>query len=105
MGDDLLGTPKTGHREGTVPAGTSRSRRRFSCELEDAESVYFSYLFTALPIDGPALARSSGFMTGLKETFAPKARNQGSAIAGICDVSFISKTIEADRLPLSSAKK
>src|SRR5262252_5195486 len=44
-------------------------------------------------------------MTGRNETFALNARNQGSAKAGISDVSFMSNTIEPDRLPLSSAKK
>ena len=39
------------------------------------------------------------------DTFALNARNHGSAIAGISDVSFISNTIDPDRLPLSSAKK
>ena len=66
---------------------------------------YFPYFLTALPIDGPALPRSSGVMTGRSETFALKARNQGSATAGICDVSFMSNTMEPDRWPLSSAKK
>ena len=42
---------------------------------------------------------------GRKETFALKARNQGSAIAGICEVSFMSNTMEPDRCPSSSVKK
>src|ERR1035438_1721588 len=44
-------------------------------------------------------------MTGRNETFALKARNQGSAIAGICDESCMSNTIEPDLFPLSSGKK
>src|SRR5258708_24665623 len=67
--------------------------------------LYFPYCATALPIDGAALARSCGFIIGRNETFALKARNQGSATAGISDESFISNTIEPDRWPLSSAKK
>src|SRR5581483_3888912 len=59
--------------------------------------VYFPYSLAALPIDVLALARSCGFMIGRKDTFALNARNQGSAIEGICDVSFMSNTIEADR--------
>ena len=37
------------------------------------ENVYFPYCLTALPIDGPAAARSCGFMIGRKETFALNA--------------------------------
>jgi|SRR6516162_6582338 hypothetical protein len=44
-------------------------------------------------------------MTGLNDTCALKARNQGSATAGISDGSFRSKTMEPDLWPLSSAKK
>src|SRR6266567_4637717 len=61
--------------------------------------LYFPYCWAALAIDGPAVARSCGFMIGRKETFALKARNQGSATAGICDVSFMSNTMEPDRWP------
>jgi hypothetical protein len=67
--------------------------------------IYFPYCLAALPIAGPALARSCGFMIGRKETLALNARNQGSATAGICDVSFMSNTMDPDRWPLSSAKK
>jgi hypothetical protein len=74
-------------------------------ELRDVGAVYFPYCLAALPIAGPALARSFGSMIGRNETFALKARNQGSATAGICDVSFMSNTMEPDRWPLSSAKK
>ena len=66
---------------------------------------YFPYRPAASVIDGPPLARSSGFITGLNDTFALKARNQGSAIAGISDASFMSNTMEPERWPLSSAKK
>jgi hypothetical protein len=52
-----------------------------------------------------ALAKSCGFTIGRTDTFALKARNQGSEIAGNSDVSFMSNTIVPDRLPLSSAKK
>src|SRR5512134_2098109 len=65
--------------------------------------VYFPYCLAALLIDGPALARSCGFMIGRNESFALNARNQGSATAGISDVSFRSNTMEPDRWPLSSA--
>ena len=75
------------------------------CSSATAPSVYFPYCCPALAIDGPAVARSCGFMTGRKETFALNARNHGSATAGICDESFMSNTMEPDRLPLSSAKK
>src|SRR5215472_4390838 len=44
-------------------------------------------------------------MTGLNDTCALRARNQGSATAGISDGSFRSKTMEPDLWPLSSAKK
>jgi len=44
-------------------------------------------------------------MTGRNESVALNARNQGSAMAGICELSCMSNTIEPDRLPLSSAKK
>jgi hypothetical protein len=52
------GTLKTARSDGSVPAGTSRIAQEISSRLEDLESVYFPYLFAALPIDGPALARS-----------------------------------------------
>ena len=44
-------------------------------------------------------------MTGLNDTCALKARNHGSATAGISEGSFRSKTMEPDLWPLSSAKK
>src|SRR5262245_16849436 len=66
---------------------------------------YFPYRLAAAPIEGPALARSCGFMIGRNETLALNARNHGSATAGISDVSFISNTMEPDRWPSSSAKK
>src|SRR5438128_1559063 len=66
---------------------------------------YFPYCLAACPIDGPAVARSCEFMTGRSETFAPNARNHGSATDGICDASFMSNTMDPDRWPSSSAKK
>ena len=44
-------------------------------------------------------------MTGRKEIFALNARNHGSAMAGICNESFMSNTMEPDRWPLSSGKE
>src|SRR5690349_325264 len=67
--------------------------------------VYLPYCLTELSIAGPALARSCGFMTGRNQTFALKARNQGSATAGISEGSCMSKTIAPERWPSSSAKK
>jgi hypothetical protein len=66
----------------------------FHCQRDDLERIYFPYFSTALVIEGTAVARSCGFMIGRKETFALNARNQGSATAGICDVSFMSNTMD-----------
>jgi hypothetical protein len=45
------------------------------------EDGYFPYCSTALLIEGIAAPRSSGVMTGRKETLAFNAKNQGSATA------------------------
>src|ERR1700688_3642268 len=52
----------------------------------------------------PASARSCAFMAGRTVSLALKARNHGSAIAGNCDDSFMSKNMYPVRSPLSSAK-
>jgi hypothetical protein len=54
---------------------------------------------------GPALAKSYAFMTGENVTLALKARKNGSATAGICEVSFKSKTMNPPRSPLAPVVK
>src|SRR6185295_1058392 len=49
-------------------------------------------------------ARSWAFIAGRTVSLALKARNHGSAIAGSCEDSFMSKNIYPVRSPLSSAK-
>ncbi len=87
----------------------AREQARFAVfqKILEPDACYdlFPYWPAALPIDGPALAKSCGLIIGRNDTFALNARNQGSASAGISDESVMSKIIEADRWPLSSAKK
>ena len=44
-----------------------------------------AYFRTALSMPGAAFFKSSRFIAGCNSTFALKAKNQGSAMAGICD--------------------
>src|ERR1700751_3245851 len=49
---------------------------------------------------GMPMARSSAVMAGRTVRLALKARNHGSAIAGNCDDSFMSKKMNPVRCPL-----
>src|SRR6266567_2025691 len=62
------------------------------------------YFLTASSIPGPAFARSAGAMAGCISMLALNARNHGSAIAGICDTSCISKTMNPVLIPSQSQK-
>src|SRR2546422_8135119 len=62
------------------------------------------YPFTAFSIPEPASARSLVFIAGRTVSFALNARNHGSAIAGSCEDSFMSKNMSPVRSPLSSEK-
>src|SRR5262249_2673306 len=53
---------------------------------------------------GPAFLRSAGIMAGVASMLAFRARNQGSAIAGIWEASAISSMRIAFRLPFSATK-
>jgi len=54
---------------------------------------------TAFSMPVAAFARSCAFMAGANVTLALKARKNGSAIAGIWEVSFISKKMNPPRSP------
>lgn len=77
---------------GQADAGSRRLqpvvRWRSRCQL---------YLLTAASIALPALMRSSGTITGWISMLALNARNHGSAIAGICEASCMSRKRNAVR--------
>src|SRR5258708_28788275 len=62
------------------------------------------YFLTASSIPGPAFARSAGAMAGCISMRALKARTHGSATAGICETSCISKTMNPVLIPSQSQK-
>ena len=68
-----------------------------------ANEIY-PYFLTACLMAGPAFLRSSGTITGTISRLALKARNQGSAKAGICEASFMSTISSAVRFPLDARK-
>jgi hypothetical protein len=67
--------------------------------------LVFPYFLTACSIPEPAAARSCGVMAGVMVSLALKARNHGSAMEGICEVSFLSKMTKPQRSPNSLAMK
>src|SRR6266699_5982061 len=77
--------------------GREISYAAFACAMR-------RYFLTAFSMPGPAFFRSSRFIAGWNSICALKARNHGSATAGIWEVSFRSKKMKPVLLPFSSAK-
>ena len=66
--------------------------------------IFQPYVLTACSIAGAAFCRSSGTIAGVASILAFSARNQGSAIFGSSEASFMLMISTPVRIPLSAMK-